>query len=65
MLGKDIQIEEKDKSQEAVAKKVIEDIRDVVDKAKEEFEVAERKLEEVLKKDINDIKKEDAHSWDW
>ncbi len=65
MKGKELEVEFKDKTPEEIAKKVIEDIHEVIENRKESVKEAEDKLAEVLEKDIEDIKEKDARSYEW
>ena len=65
MKAKELNIEHKEKTQEDIAKKVIEDLYQHVDSCKKELAEAEKKLSEALEKDIEDIKEEDAKHWNW
>ena len=65
MKGKEITVDVKQKTQEEIAKKVIEEIHERIIEAKADVKEAEDKLAEILEKDINDIKKEDANHWSW
>ncbi len=65
MKGKDIEVEVEEKTQEEIAKKVIEHIHKIIKDRKEEVKEAEDKLAEILEKDIEDIKEKDSYSYDW
>lgn len=65
MKGKDLNVEVKEKSQEEIAKEVIETIHKIIRDRKDEVKEAEDKLAEILEKDIEDIKEEDSRSYDW
>lgn len=66
MKGRELNVEEpKEKSQEEIARKVIEDLYSLVKDRKELLKEAEDKLTEVLEKDVEDIKEKDAEHWNW
>ncbi len=65
MKGKELNVEFKEKTQEEIAKKVIEEIQEVIMDRKTDLKEAEDKLSEILDKDINDIKKEDSRSYNF
>ena len=65
MKGKDIEVEIKEETQEEIAKKVIEDIHKIIKDRKKDVKEAEDKLAEVLEKDVENIKEEDSHSYEW
>ena len=65
MKVKELNIEHKDKSQEDIAKEVIQKVYDAIASRKKSVKEAEDKLAELLEKDISDIKEDDGNSWDW
>ncbi len=65
MKGNELNVEIKEKTQEEVARKVIEEIHNVIKDRKEELKEAEDKLAEVLEKDVEDIEEKDSRHFDW
>ncbi len=65
MIAKELNIEYKKKSQEEIARKVIEVTMEEIEDRKEKLKFAEAKLAEFLEKDINEIKEEDGHTYSW
>ena len=65
MKGNELNVEIKEKTQEEVARKVIEEIHNVIKDRKEELKEAEDKLAEVLEKDVDDIEEKDSRHFDW
>jgi len=65
MKGKDINAEIDVKTHEQRAKEVIRKIKSIIVERKEEVEEAEKKLEEVLNKEIEEITEKDGRSYDW
>ena len=64
MLGKELNVKI-ERTQEGIAKEVLEKLYKHLEDQKKELIQAEEKLKEALEKDIKDIKESDAHSWNW
>ena len=65
MKGKDIQVEIVSQTAEAKAKRVITNIYEIIEDRKEKVKKAEKKLAEVLEKEIELIEDKDGNEWDW
>ncbi len=65
MKGNELNVEIKEKTQEDIARKAIEDIHTIISNRKRDLKEAEDKLVEILEKDVEDIKEKDGYHYEW